>query len=132
MLVVGVVVMDCTLIGAPPPTGTLPTMIWRVTLRGVKTGGGILIAPRFTAGTGGSLSVAVAGLAYPKALEKTDRTNKVGSNNNQANDHEYSPHRCHKRHKHCGVQWTWICFLEKFVGPTFNALDERIQNVPAI
>jgi hypothetical protein len=25
-----VMVIDCTLTGAPPPTGTLPTMIWRV------------------------------------------------------------------------------------------------------
>ncbi|MNE75057.1 hypothetical protein D3C80_1711810 [compost metagenome] len=28
--VVGVLVIDWTLIGAPPPTGTEPTMIWRL------------------------------------------------------------------------------------------------------
>ena len=27
---VGVLVIDWTLIGAPPPTGTAPTMIWRL------------------------------------------------------------------------------------------------------
>ena len=30
---VSVLVMVCTLIGAPPPTGTLPTMIWRLSRR---------------------------------------------------------------------------------------------------
>ena len=29
-----VIVIDCTVIGAPPPTGTSPTMIWRVVRRG--------------------------------------------------------------------------------------------------
>ena len=30
---VGVLVMVCTVIGASPPTGTLPTMIWRLLRR---------------------------------------------------------------------------------------------------
>jgi hypothetical protein len=30
---VGVLVIDCTVIGASPPTGTLPTMIWRLLRR---------------------------------------------------------------------------------------------------
>ena len=37
---VSVVVIDCTLIGASPPTSTLPTLIWRVLRRGARTGGG--------------------------------------------------------------------------------------------
>ena len=31
---VKVVVIDCTEIGAPPPTGTEPTIIWRLCRRG--------------------------------------------------------------------------------------------------
>ena len=51
MSVVGVVVIDCTEIGASPPTATLPTMIWRVLRLGASTGGGPFGRPRFTAGT---------------------------------------------------------------------------------
>ena len=32
---VGVLVIDWTVIGAPPPTGTLPTMIWRLGRRSI-------------------------------------------------------------------------------------------------
>src|SRR5436190_23873671 len=48
---VSVVVIDCTLIGAPPPTGTLPTMIWRLCRRGARGGGGTAGIPRLTAVT---------------------------------------------------------------------------------
>src|SRR4051794_24843171 len=37
---VRVVVIDCTEIGASPPTSTLPTLIWRLLRRGDSTGGG--------------------------------------------------------------------------------------------
>ena len=37
---VSVVVIDCTETGAPPPTGTEPTMIWRDCRRGASGGGG--------------------------------------------------------------------------------------------
>jgi hypothetical protein len=33
---VSVVVIDCTLTGAPPPTGTMPTMIWRLCRRAAR------------------------------------------------------------------------------------------------
>ena len=36
---VRVVVIDCTETGAPPPTGTEPTMIWRLVRRGASGGG---------------------------------------------------------------------------------------------
>src|SRR4051794_3101888 len=49
---VSVVVIDCTLTGAPPPTGTGPTMICRVLRRGASAGGGAAGIPRFTAVTG--------------------------------------------------------------------------------
>ncbi len=51
-LAVSVVVIDCTDTGAPPPTGTEPTMIWREGLRSARGAGGtcgipssVLIAP---------------------------------------------------------------------------------------
>src|ERR1044072_4235228 len=40
---VGVLVMVWTVIGASPPTGTLPTMIWRLGRRGVVGRGGGLV-----------------------------------------------------------------------------------------
>src|SRR6218665_554118 len=49
MSVVCVVVIDCTLTCAPPPTRTLPTLIWRDFRRGARRSGTVGI-PRFTAG----------------------------------------------------------------------------------
>jgi hypothetical protein len=48
MSVVGVVVMDCTLTGASPPTATEPTWILRERRRGASTGGGASGMPRLT------------------------------------------------------------------------------------
>jgi hypothetical protein len=48
MSVVGVVVMDCTLIGESEPTPTEPTLIWRVFRRGASVGGGAAGIPRLT------------------------------------------------------------------------------------
>src|SRR6478735_2356710 len=45
---VSVVVIDCTLTGASPPTSTLPTLILRVGRRGASTGGGAAGMPRET------------------------------------------------------------------------------------
>ena len=57
-LAVSVVVIDCTDTGAPPPTGTEPTMIWRDWRRGASGAGGacgiprsVLIAPIRSVGT---------------------------------------------------------------------------------
>jgi hypothetical protein len=54
--------MDCTLIGAPPPTGTEPTMIWRLWRRGARGGGGTAGIPRLTAVTSHHLEKIVIGL----------------------------------------------------------------------
>ena len=43
---VSVVVIDWTLIGASPPTATLPTWIFRVLRRGARVGGGSAGSPR--------------------------------------------------------------------------------------
>ena len=48
MSVVGVVHIDCTEMGASPPTSTLPTLILRVLRRGARTGGGRAGIPRPT------------------------------------------------------------------------------------
>ncbi|GAB3082249.1 hypothetical protein GCM10027186_46300 [Micromonospora schwarzwaldensis] len=55
--------MDCTETGAPPPTGTEPTMIWRLARRGASGGGGTGGIPRLTAVTSGThLEKSVIGL----------------------------------------------------------------------
>ena len=46
MSAVGVVVIDCTLTGASPPTSTVPTRILRVGRRGARTGAGAWGMPR--------------------------------------------------------------------------------------
>src|ERR671912_1011082 len=51
---VSVVVIDWTDTGAPPPTGTDPTMIWRLCRRGASGGGGTAGMPRLTDVTGTS------------------------------------------------------------------------------
>src|SRR3954452_17363766 len=51
---VSVVVMDCTLPGAPPPTGTAPTMRRRLCRRGASAGGGTAGMPRLMAVTAAS------------------------------------------------------------------------------
>src|SRR5690606_35427580 len=49
MSVVGVVVIDCTVTGASPPTSTLPTLILRDRRRSANTGAGIAGMPSCTA-----------------------------------------------------------------------------------
>jgi hypothetical protein len=48
---VSVVVIDWTDTGAPPPTGTEPTMIWRLLRRGASGAGGADGMPRLIAVT---------------------------------------------------------------------------------
>ena len=43
---VSVVVIDCTVTGAPPPTGTEPTMIWREFRRSASGAAGVCGIPR--------------------------------------------------------------------------------------
>src|SRR5580693_5627554 len=70
-LAVSVVVIDCTVTGAPPPTGTEPTMIWRDSRRSANGAGGacgiprsVLIAPIRSVGT------ALARLTLPNPLPR--------------------------------------------------------------
>src|SRR3954464_12819217 len=68
---VSVVVIDCTLTGAPPPTGTLPTMICRLDRRGASGGGGTAGIPRLTAVT------------FASPVEDLDRVDDVGGRGQQ-------------------------------------------------
>src|SRR5450830_842980 len=65
MSVVGVVVIDWTLTGAPPPTSTLPTWIRRVGRRGARTGGGDSGMPRLIELLTGPVSPSVDDGHYP-------------------------------------------------------------------
>jgi hypothetical protein len=66
---VRVVVIDCTDTGAPPPTGTEPTMIWRLARRGASGGGGTAGIPRLIAVTSGThLEKSVMGLTTSAAM----------------------------------------------------------------
>ena len=51
--------MDCTLMGASPPTSTSPTLIWRVLRRGAKVGMGGVGMPRLTVMTFSSQAGAI-------------------------------------------------------------------------
>src|SRR5205814_8798213 len=53
---VSVVVIDCTEIGAPPPTGALPTLSWRDVRRGASGAAGTAGGPTVSVGAGGSLT----------------------------------------------------------------------------
>src|SRR6266536_4227166 len=74
------VVIDCTLIGAPPPTGTGPTMICRLLRRGASAGAGAAGMPRFTAVTG------------VPSLGERDRVDDIGGDGQQHEDAEDRDH----------------------------------------
>src|SRR4051812_17963863 len=68
---VSVVVIDCTLTGAPPPTGTFPTMICRLWRRGASGGGGTAGIPRLMAVT------------FASPVEDRDRVDDIGGGGQQ-------------------------------------------------
>ena len=81
---VSVVVIDCTETGAPPPTGTEPTMIWRrLAARRRAAGGGAAGIPRL---------IAVM-RCPPSATEERDRVDDVGGDGEQREPAEDQDHR---------------------------------------
>src|SRR4051812_8807069 len=84
---VSVVVIDCTLIGAPPPTGTLPTMIWRLCRRGARGGGGTAGIPRLTAVT------------FASPVEELDRVDDVRRDGQQREHAADQNHRVGQGHQ---------------------------------
>src|SRR4051812_43452596 len=87
---VSVVVMDCTLTGAPPPTGTEPTMICRLSRRGARAGGGAAGMPRL---------IAVTVTALQRSLEDRDGVDDIGRNGQQREGAEDQDHRIGQRHQ---------------------------------
>src|SRR5262249_42728106 len=77
---VSVVVIDCTDTGAPPPTGTGPTMNCRDARRGARTGAGAAGIPRLTA-------VIEAG-----HLPESDGVDDVSGHGQQHEDPEHADH----------------------------------------
>src|SRR5687768_3518061 len=74
---VSVVVIDCTEIGASPPTSTLPTLIWRVLRRGARVGGGSAGMPR-------EMLIFPLSVGVSSAVEELDRVHDVGDDEQHA------------------------------------------------
>src|SRR5690242_19380347 len=86
---VRVVVIDCTDTGAPPPTGTGPTISRRESRRGASVGGGEEGRPRLIAVTG----------SPGNGSEQGDRVHDVGRHGQQREATEYQDHRVRDRHQ---------------------------------
>src|SRR3712207_9140643 len=68
---VSVVVIDCTEIGASPPTRTLPTLICRLRRRGLSTGGG-------AAGIPGATGVMAGSSVLGRLVESIEKSSAAG------------------------------------------------------
>src|SRR6476661_7602497 len=90
MSVVGVVHIDCTEMGASPPTSTLPTRIFRVLRRGARTGGGKAGIPSPTLML--RVSPRGSGCDAPAGSAEVDRLDDVGV------DQQHGHHDEHRRH----------------------------------
>src|SRR3954462_990252 len=84
---VSVVVIDWTLPGAPPPTGTDPTMICRLVRRGARGGGGTAGIPRLTAVT------------FTSPVEDRDRVDDVRRDGQQREGAADQDHRVGQWHQ---------------------------------
>src|SRR4051812_29508752 len=93
---VSVVVIDWTLTGAPPPTGSDPTMIWRLVRRGARGGGGTAGIPRLTA-----VTVTSPG-------EDRDRVDHVRGDGQQREGAADQDHRVRERHELVVVDATGV------------------------
>src|SRR3954454_19736185 len=85
---VSVVVIDCTLIGAPPPTFTPPTSICRVGRRSATVGGGSCGSPRST--------VVISGC--PSCSLDLDRVEDAGVEQHQRQPDEQDEDSVGERH----------------------------------
>src|SRR5512139_3022064 len=83
---VRVVVIDCTETGAPPPTGTEPTMIWRLGRRGARAGGGAAGSPRLIA-------------VIDCLSEEGDGVDDIGGHREQREPTENEDHHVRDRHQ---------------------------------
>src|SRR5215472_17902626 len=88
---VSVVVIDWTETGAPPPTGTLPTMSWRDLRRSASGGGGSPGTPRSTAITQSAL------------LDQVNGVEQVSRHQQQAKPDQQHEHRSADRYQRLQV-----------------------------
>src|SRR5690348_10223238 len=117
---VSVVVIDCTLTGAPPPTGTLPTMIWRLLRRGASGGGGTAGIPRLTAVT----------VASP--VEDLDRVDDIGGNCQQGERATDEDDRVRDRHELVVVHPAGVGLAQPAVEPGAHPLEPGDRDVTAV
>src|SRR4051812_40754239 len=117
---VSVVVIDCTLTGAPPPTGTLPTMIWRLCRRGASGGGGTAGIPRLTAVT------------FASPAEDLDRGDDVRGHGQQRERATDEDDRGRDRHQLVVVDAPGIGLAQPAVQPGARPFEPGDRDVPAI
>src|SRR4029077_9698032 len=91
---VSVVHIDCTEIGASPPTSTLPTLILRLWRRGASTGGGALGIPRETAVMAPSLGFG----AEDAASRRRPGSAELHRGDDVGEDQDHAEHEGHHRH----------------------------------
>src|SRR5690606_33287434 len=91
MSVVFVVVMDWTLMGAPPPTSTLPTRIFRVGRRGARVGAGAAGIPRLTV-MAPRLLMTPDEPRHRGRSEQADGADDVGEDEHDAAQQQERPH----------------------------------------
>src|SRR5262249_31281340 len=101
------VVIDWTLTGAPPPTGTEPTMICRLFRRGARAGGGAAGMPRL---------IAVTMAALQRSFEDRDGVDDVGGDGQQREGTEEQDHRICQRHQLVVVHPARVTLAEPQIG----------------
>src|SRR3954453_23177227 len=116
---VSVVVMDCTLTGAPPPTGTEPTISRRLCRRGASAGGGTAGMPRLIAVT----------VFLP---EDRDRVDDVGGDREQREGPADEDHRVRDGHELEVVDPARVGLLEPGVQPGADPLEPNDGDMPAV
>src|SRR5690606_7329472 len=117
---VTVVVIDCTETGAPPPTGTEPTMICRLSRRFASAGGGVAGIPRLIA------------VISRFSLGQGDRVNDVGGDGEQGEATEYQDDHVHERRQLVVVNPTGVGLAQPGVQPRPHLLEPRDGDVPAV
>src|SRR6266571_3735968 len=120
MFAVTVVVIDCTDTGAPPPTGTLPTITCRDFLRGASAGGGNCGKPRST------------GMFTGTSLDDAHRIHEVSHDQHQAYENEHGEDPETDRNQLTHVHEAGIRFTPEPGEVRSRPLIENHGNVPAI
>src|SRR3954469_16554102 len=118
---VRVVVIDCTDTGAPPPTGTEPTMSWRLGRRGANGGVGAAGIPRLIALT-----------AKPQSSEERDRIDDVRRHGKHGEPAEDEDDRVRDRHQLHVVDPAGIGPVQPPVQPGPHLLEPADRDVTAV